>query len=847
MSVVPYDEQAVEAIASTLNLRAPNRDALDAIARELDVCEPGSELVADLATGVGKTYIAGGLLDYLYEQGVRNVVIVTPGSTIQRKTVANLKPGHPKYLHGLACDPLVITLDDFERGTVAVALDDPERFKVFVFTVQSLLSRNSNENRRAHRPHETLGQSLAEYLRAAEDLVVIADEHHVYFNRTANQFRAAISDLEPSVLIGLTATPHESTDPSHIVYRYPLAAAIADGYVKIPVLVARQDGKSDLRTQLADGLQLLAAKEAAMRAHVRLTREPYIQPLLFVVASTIDEANTIRDILASPDYLDGDDKVLLVTSDEPDTVTGQLDTLEAPDSPVQAVVNVAMLGIGWDIKNVYVIAAVRALESQLLTEQILGRGLRLPFGRLTGVTMLDTVEVLSHHAFTDLLRNARALLEQTLGERAHDATATTTDPAAPGRATATVDLDHDDLPTVDDGSSTSVTISLPAPPANTNPDQGQLFPDSTEDSEQHEVIGLSTLDARLTDAANTTTALTTPLTPTPPTGTRLPLYIPKVTYTWQRDRFSLASINTTDVEALGAQFADDNAPSLRRKLIDAERDNETGIVTVQISDANDNVTATQLAMPFDTIETDLIRRIMNSNGIEASVQEYNAAGGIARAFLTGAQVSEETSWSADHARLATQALTTWIDTRQTATPARLIPQVSQVRWPEPPEVTENQLPTDRHLIARSADFITGYPYTGWHKSFYTVASFHSYSAEFRLAELLDTTPGVKAWQRITSTVPLTIPYQAGAANRTYIPDFIVIDDQNIYWIVEAKADRDLTDPTVAAKRAAAHKWVDAVNAANNIPTRWAYLLVGETTISNAATWAALKTGGQAHG
>ncbi len=346
MSVVPYDDASVDAIATTLNLRLPNRNALDAIARELDARPEGSELVADLATGVGKTYIAGGLLDYLYEAGVRNVVIVTPGSTIQRKTVANLTPGNPKYLHGLACNPLVITLDDFERGTVGAALDDDDRFKVFVFTVQSLLKPNTQANRRAHRPHETLGQSLSDYLRDADDLVVIADEHHVYFNRTAKQFRKAIEDLDPVALIGLTATPHDSTTPESIVFHYPLADAIADGYVKVPVLVARQDGKADLRTQLADGCALLTVKEQAMRAYVKATNRQFIQPLLFVVASSIDEANDIRDVLAGPDYLDGDDKVLLITSEEPDEVISQLDTLEEPGSAVKAVVSVQMLGIG---------------------------------------------------------------------------------------------------------------------------------------------------------------------------------------------------------------------------------------------------------------------------------------------------------------------------------------------------------------------------------------------------------------------------------------------------------------------------------------------------------------------
>jgi len=39
-----------------------------------------------------------------------------------------------------------------------------------------------------------------------------------------------------------------------------------------------------------------------------------------------------------------------------------------------------MLKEGWDVKNVYVIVSLRASVSEILTEQTLGRGLRLPFG-----------------------------------------------------------------------------------------------------------------------------------------------------------------------------------------------------------------------------------------------------------------------------------------------------------------------------------------------------------------------------------------------------------------------------------------------------------------------------------
>ena len=54
--------------------------------------------------------------------------------------------------------------------------------------------------------------------------------------------------------------------------------------------------------------------------------------------------------------------------------------MEDPDSPIRAVVSVDKLKEGWDVKNIGVIVALRRLASQALTEQILGRGLRLPYG-----------------------------------------------------------------------------------------------------------------------------------------------------------------------------------------------------------------------------------------------------------------------------------------------------------------------------------------------------------------------------------------------------------------------------------------------------------------------------------
>ena len=844
---IPYDPDLVATVAHTLDLRAPNLAALDAIARHLDGADPGTEMVADLATGVGKTFVAGGLLDYLAETGIRNVVIITPGSTIQRKTVDNLTPGHPKFLRGLRCNPLVITLDELERGTIAQALGDDNRFKVFVFTVQSLLRPDTKDARRAHRAHETLGVALYEYLQGAEDLVVIADEHHVYYSGNAKKFQQAIDELHPLATIGLTATPDASSEKK-VVYHYPLAEAIADGYVKIPVLVARQDGMKDLRTQMADGLALLDAKQASVAAYCNQTKRPLVQPVMFVVAQTIDEANEIRDMLAGPDMLAGDEKVLIVTSEEPDSTLAKLDRLEDASSPVRAVVSVSMLKEGWDVKNIYVIAAVRAMESQLLTEQILGRGLRLPFGERTGVPMLDTVEVLSHHSFADLLMNAKVLLEATLGDRAKEARAIIN----PVNGVATK---GDDVGTVSNDGAVrgggSVVIELPGvAPAVKDTNQLSLFGDEVnsdqdaanlEDGEKtHVGMGFATVENRLGEAGETTETLSTTRVPKALAGVKLPLFVPRVSTRWERDSFSLSNLNTIDVEAMGRRFADDEGATLHRKSIDAKRGTD-GKIELDLHDEVETIMATQPRLPFDTIESDLATRLLRTNGVAATLAEATAATAVAKAFLKGAEITDETPWRAEHGRLATTALVEWISGLQTSRPAREVKEVTQVRWPDPVERVEALPPADRHLITSSKQFTAHYPYKGWSRSVYDVNDFDAYSTEFCLANLFETTTSIKTWVRIDNTVPLRISYLIGAIQREYEPDFIVIDSNDVHWIVEGKRNDEMNHPLVIAKRDAATAWVSTVNASANVSQQWGYLLASESVIGSASSWNALKT------
>ena len=141
---------------------------------------------------------------------------------------------------------------------------------------------------------------------------------------------------------------------------------------------------------------------------------------MFIVADTIDNANAVAEVLRRPGFFqyDYEDRVDVIHSAAPDDALAGLDRVEDPDSRVRAIVSVSMLKEGWDVKNIYVICSLRPSISDALTEQTLGRGLRLPWGAYTGIELLDTVEVLSHERYERILARAGTLIEGLVGVRA---------------------------------------------------------------------------------------------------------------------------------------------------------------------------------------------------------------------------------------------------------------------------------------------------------------------------------------------------------------------------------------------------------------------------------------------
>lgn len=794
---VPYDSALISEVAANLDLRRPNELGLVAVAEAVTRGD-GREVVCDLATGVGKTYLAAGLVEYLARSGVRNILFVTPGTTIYDKTIANFTPGSTKFVAGLTVDPVLITADNFARGQVGDALHDPTRVKLFVFNVQQLIRPTAKTSRRTRRDDEYIGGALYDHLRDAQDLVIIADEHHVY-RRSAKAFSAAIRDLAPRALVGLTATPDDA-DRDKVVFRYTLAEAIRDRLVKIPVIVYRQDGLKDWDTQLADACQLRSGKERVWHAFADAAGRERVAPVLFVVCQEIKDAEKAANILAT--HLTGDGDVLVITSQSSDDALAALAAVEAPESPVRAIVSVDKLREGWDVRNIGVIVGLRRLASETLTEQILGRGLRLPFGHRVGIGAVDQVDIVAHESYTTLLRNKDVLLER-LRPAPTPWPAGVSHPAAPASQPSL----FEPVP------GAGFTVTTPEASLDGLTDEDLLLARSYMDNA-----------ASLRRDADSVGDVMHPQPGAPA------VVFPRRERRMQPQPFSLSVIDGDDVLREGRLFAANLDVPLTRRALDARVgvDGEVvGIVDTAVEDAS----GTQRFVSAEHVHRDLVARITALPLVQSSYPEHAYAIELVDAFLQGAGVhgDDDADWTEPRARGAASALTKIIEMGYART-------VREIRYEWHPQTLTGEVP-EPPVVRKRYDWRGKEDWYGpWDKNVVGAARFDSKTGEYALAQKIDTDSTVRWWMRLYTNGQAWIGRPTG--NR-YFPDFIVIDAANVHWLVEAKSDTAAeSDADVAAKRSEAEEWAAAVRATHRFGT-WRYLFVTETEIRRAPSWAAL--------
>lgn len=443
-------ENIVNQIGYAMSLREPQKEALhylDAISSNCDYqrdtltaieavatanCEDKHPIKVDddfkfpsfcfdMATGIGKTRLMGASIYYLYKtKGYKHFFILAPGNTIYDKLRKESNPAHPKYIFkGLEAEmgrPKVYDGENYIRYPARfvqgeIEIEKTSEIQIFIFNIGKIFNSKTDTTFKFHKYQETLGSSFAGVLAKFDDLVICMDEAHRYY---APASMKAISYLKPILGLEFTATPKSH---KNVIYRYDLAKG-AGKYLKIPVVMGRTNtggySEDDIEEmKIRDGLTLHENRKKIVYQYCLDNNLDYVKPIVLIACKDTEHAKKIRAMIDSDTFNNGKyrGKVIEIHSnmkgEETEENIRKLLSIESSQNPVEIVLHVYKLKEGWDVNNLFTIIPLNAAKSDILALQTIGRGLRLPFGEITGNEAIDTLDIVAHDHYREIVEDIK--------------------------------------------------------------------------------------------------------------------------------------------------------------------------------------------------------------------------------------------------------------------------------------------------------------------------------------------------------------------------------------------------------------------------------------------------------
>lgn len=428
MSLRTPQEEALsylDAITSHCDYKKDSKEAVEIAATEY--CEKKRKINAGfdfpsfcyaMATGIGKTRLMGASIYYLYKaKGYKHFFILAPGNTIYDKLRKETNPNHPKYIFkGLEAEmgrPKVYDGENYDTYPVkfeqmSLKIEKTSEIQLFIFNIGKIFNSKTDTQFNFHKFKETLGASFADVLAQFDDLVICMDEAHRYY---APASMKAINYLKPVLGLEFTATPKSV---SNVIYAYDLARGAVEGYLKIPVVMGRSNtagySQDDIEEmKIRDGLTLHEHRKAVLREYCNENDLEYVKPIVLIACKNTDHAKKIRTLIDSDSFQNGKYKGKVIeihskqTGEESEENIRLLLSIESASNPVEIVLHVYKLKEGWDVNNLFTIIPLNAAKSDILAMQTIGRGLRLPFGEQTGNEDLDSLDIVAHDHYRELV------------------------------------------------------------------------------------------------------------------------------------------------------------------------------------------------------------------------------------------------------------------------------------------------------------------------------------------------------------------------------------------------------------------------------------------------------------
>lgn len=268
-------------------------------------------------------------------------------------------------------------------------------------------------------------QVLLERIKELDNLIVFNDEaHHVHDDEL--KWNEALISIHNSIPGGLTmwldfsATPKTPNNTYYpwIICDYPLAQAVEDRIVKVPIIVHgvnKNDptGINKTNVVVKYGAWIKAAL-VRWKEHFDTFKKVKKKSVLFIMAEKNDYADRIAEAVkkisdSNKLGIKKDEILVIHTDSSGDIKKSDLESLrddardiDKPENRIKIIVSVLMLREGWDVQNVTLVLGLRAFDSPILPEQAIGRGLRLM--RDISPDPTQTLEVIGNNKFEDVVK-----------------------------------------------------------------------------------------------------------------------------------------------------------------------------------------------------------------------------------------------------------------------------------------------------------------------------------------------------------------------------------------------------------------------------------------------------------
>lgn len=254
---------------------------------------------------------------------------------------------------------------------------------------------------------KTIKTSLGNIVRVCNPLFIIDEFHKVY---TDSQ-KKVLDLLNPKCIIGLSATPK---DGMNVLIKIKGMDLYRDEMIKLPINV-RPESNDNWREMIGDVKEKRDELEAIANKHKELKGD-YIRPIALLQAERTGKdkrdgihvhADDVKDYLIE---IGIPISQIAIKSSYVDDLKDEI--LMSKDCDIRYIITKQALMEGWDCPFAYVLGVIPTSRSTTALTQLVGRVLRQPYTKRTGIPELDSCYTYFNHADAEeLLQGIKKSLE----------------------------------------------------------------------------------------------------------------------------------------------------------------------------------------------------------------------------------------------------------------------------------------------------------------------------------------------------------------------------------------------------------------------------------------------------